>query len=232
MTGFLNQLNQQVDPTNQSFRVHTAFDFEPRPSSAGGGATRLEDITAGVHTNGQFAVFEFGAALPRAKLFSRWQAADDNTALAQLADPAFDPQQTVVIAEGAGVSAPPAVAVGNQGTVAIKRYEPKRVQVQADASAPSVLLLNDKYDPNWKVTVDGRAAPLLRCNFIMRGVFLQPGNHLVEFRFDPPHGTLYVSLAAIGVGLLLCAFLAFGPRSPAQASPVPAPEPVALKSKI
>jgi uncharacterized membrane protein YfhO len=68
--------------------------------------------------------------------------------------------------------------------------------------------LNDKYDPNWQVQVDGKPAPLLRANFIMRGVYLAPGSHTVEFRFQPPVGALYVSLTAIGLGLVLLGFLA------------------------
>ena len=77
---------------------------------------------------------------------------------------------------------------------------------------PSVLLLNDKYDPNWHVLVDGKPAPLLHCNFIMRGVYLTPGAHSVEFKFSLPLGPLYVSLSAIGVGILLCGLLIFSTR--------------------
>ncbi len=72
---------------------------------------------------------------------------------------------------------------------------------------PSVLLLNDKYDPNWKVTVDGKPETLLRLNFIMRGVALTPGEHTVEFHFAPPLTSLYVSLAAIALGLALVGVL-------------------------
>jgi hypothetical protein len=73
-------------------------------------------------------------------------------------------------------------------------------------------LLNDKFDPNWHVFVDGKPAPLLRCNFIMRGVYLIPGAHTVEFKFSLPMGPLYISLSAIGVGILLCGFLFFSTR--------------------
>jgi uncharacterized membrane protein YfhO len=75
-----------------------------------------------------------------------------------------------------------------------------------------VLLLNDKYDPNWQVLVDGHPAPLLRCNFIMRGVSLAPGPHQVEFHFRPPHQGLYVSLTGVALGLGLCGCLALYSR--------------------
>ena len=63
---------------------------------------------------------------------------------------------------------------------------------------------------NWRVTVDGKPAELLRCNFIMRGVYLPaPGRHTVEFSFSLPHQPLYVTLAASygpGVGRLPVVF--------------------------
>jgi hypothetical protein len=51
--------------------------------------------------------------------------------------------------------------------------------------------------------VDGKPAELLRCNFIMRGVYLSPGQHTVEFDFSLPNKPLYLTLSAIGVGILL-----------------------------
>lgn len=216
MKAFLDVMNQQMDPANHSFQVKSPFDFAPRESAATSGGTRVEDITTVLRPEGQFAVFEYGAALPRAKLYTQWQVTtNDFAVLEKLADPAFDPHQLVFVANG--VSAPSG-GVQSTGAVRITRYEPKRIALEAKADAPSVLLLNDKYDPSWNVTVDGKEAPLLRCNYIMRGVALPAGNHQVEFRFTPPHGTLYVSLAAIGVGLVLCGMVIFGQRESSAGS--------------
>jgi uncharacterized membrane protein YfhO len=120
------------------------------------------------------------------------------------------------------------------GTASITRYEPKRVEVKATATTNSVLLLNDRYHPHWFVWVDGKPQPLLRCNYMMRGVFLTAGEHTVEFRFNPPATLLYVSLAAVMVGLALCGFLGVTKRpaslmamekspSPEVAAPSPSP---------
>jgi hypothetical protein len=77
----------------------------------------------------------------------------------------------------------------------------------AKTTTPSVLLLNDKFDPYWRVFVDGKPAELLRCNFIMRGVYLTPGQHTVEFQFKLSDSPMYVTLTAIAIGILLCGFL-------------------------
>jgi hypothetical protein len=228
---FVDLLNQQIDPINHSFRPHITFDFIPRDSALLQGIPRVEDFTTLIRPEGEFAVFEFEAALPRAKLFTQWQVAtNDSAARMQLADLAFDPQKTVLLSTPA-----PTAPTGNQstGSVTIAHYEPKRVALKAEAASATVLLLNDKFDPNWKVTVDGKPASLLRCNYIMRGVYLPAGAHEVEFRFDPPHGMLYVSLAAVGLGLVLCGWLGFAPKGPPlPAIEKPAPAMSAPKAKV
>ena len=123
----------------------------------------------------------------------------------------FDAWKTVLVSTPLPTS-PHNTTNENSGTVEFKSYAPKDIVFDAHADIPSVLLLNDKYDPNWHVFVDGKPAPLLRCNFIMRGVYLTPGAHTVEFKFSLPLGLFYVSLSAIGVGILLCGFLIVSTR--------------------
>lgn len=196
--GLYATLNKELDP-QQRFRPLLLFELYQ--TRAGG------PILTRTNATGPFAVFEFTGALPRAKLYGNWQPSpDDETTLAQLASKEFDPAQTVLVAEP--LPAPREGASPTGGTVQYKSYSPKRIELSTQAESPSVLLLNDKHDPNWKVFVDGKPAPLLRCNFIMRGVFLEPGQHAVEFQFEPPLQGLKVSLAAIALGLGLLGFAA------------------------
>jgi hypothetical protein len=237
---FLDPLNQQLDPGQQRFRIVQRFDIMPKPGIEQ--ATKLEELTAVPNDNGGCALFEFTGALPRAKLYSNWQtggtdpatleqwvktlqqrvpkemgealtqtATNDLAVLYTLASANFDPAQTVLI------SAPLPVSAGagtnqNSGTVEYTHYEPKDIVLNARADAPSVLLLNDKFDPNWRVSVDGQPAPLLRCNFIMRGVYLTAGAHTVEFQFKISNRPLYVTLTAMVVGMFLIGGLIFPMR--------------------
>jgi uncharacterized membrane protein YfhO len=127
----------------------------------------------------------------------------------------------VLVADPLPAPAPSSDSSTNAGSITTTKYTPKHRALSVDAPFPAVLLLNDRFDPGWNVTVDGRPEPLLRCNYIMRGVYLPPGNHVVDFRFEPPHWTLYVSLTGIGLGLVLCGLLAFSgtrrnPSAPIQ----------------
>jgi hypothetical protein len=236
---YLDVLNERLDPAQHRFRIVQRFDVMPKPGMDQ--PTQLEQLTAVVSENGGCALIEFTGALPRAKLYSNWQVnTNDDATLKTLASTNFDPWQTVL------VSMPlPVAAATNQNTGSVefksyvpddpvfkgKRnglwkqsgycYEPKDIMFDAKTTTPSVLLLNDRFDPHWRVLVDGKPAELLRCNFIMRGVYLTPGQHIVEFQYQLANGPLYVSLAAIGIGLLLLMALALvRPTASSKAVPV------------
>jgi hypothetical protein len=205
--GFLDALNEQLDPSQHRFRIIQRFAITLKAGVAEF-HRQLEELTAVPADNGDYALLEFTGALPRAKLYSNWQiSTNDSATLETLTSTNFDPLQRVLVSTPLPVA--PAVNANNDnsGTVEFKSYAPKDIRFDAKADAPSVLLLNDKFDPQWRVFVDGKPAELLRCNFIMRGVYLPPGPHTVEFQFNLPSGPLYVTVAAFGVGILLCGFL-------------------------
>ena len=221
---FYDFFNRQLDPELQRLRVVERFKLSPRPGFAGQ-LTQLTtaDVAAVPATNGPFALFEFTGALPRTRLYRRWQVAtNDQAALSQVVSASFDPEQSVLVERGApaarpagaGVmaeedlpAAPPAGVSPEAGTVQFVSYAARDIVLKADAAAPSVLLLNDRFHPDWNVRVDGKPAKLLRCNYIMRGVYLTPGVHRVEFRFQPSYKTFYISLAGLSLGLLLLGFV-------------------------
>jgi hypothetical protein len=194
-------------------------------------ATNPEQLTALPVADGHFGLFEFTGALPRAKLYSNWQVnANDTNALNEIFSPEFDPVSSVVVDSGMLTNSPTgatgAAANGSSDTVDFASYAPKDLVFKANPSSASVLLLNDHFDPNWKVFVDGSPEKLLRCNYLMRGVYLLPGAHTVEFKFLPPVGLLYVSATAVILGLLGLGFLlvyVYKNRPVAQPVAVPPP---------
>jgi len=222
--GFLDVMNSQIDPVQRRFRIIKRFNVALKPG-VGEFHQRLEELTAVLDDNGDYALFEFTGALPRVKLYSNWQISTNDPAMLQqwarsvqprvpkemgdalaqlgtndlatlytLANQNFDPQQIVLVSTPLPAAPAANPANENSGTVDFKSYKPSDIVFDAKPVTASVLLLNDKYDPNWHVSVDGKPAQLLRCNFIMRGVYLAPGPHTVEFRFLLPNKPLYVCL--------------------------------------
>jgi len=152
-------------------------------------------------------IYEYRESLPRAAIFSAAVVAKGpDDALAQITNPALDVWRRVVVESGnldrtlqanlmEVASQTPEVA----RPATIESYDSQRVTVKAEASRPSILLLNDANYPGWRVSVDGKRSQLLEANFLFRGVLLAPGTHLVEFQYAPAsyrYGWA-ISLAAI-----------------------------------
>jgi len=235
---FLDPLNEQLDPAQHRFHIVARFDLVPKPGvdritgleeltaapNDNGGLALFEftgalprvklyshwQVCQGEPTELQRWVKTLQQRLPQEMGDALASLGETDLATLQtLVSTNFDAWKTVLVSTS--LPTPPAAeaANANPGTVEFKSYAPKDIIFSAHADAPSVLLLNDKFDPHWQVRVDGKTAPLLRCNFIMRGVYLTPGTHTVEFKFWLPERLLYLSLSSLGVGIILCVFLFF-----------------------
>ena len=206
MTGYLDYLNTQFDPEKNRFKLHTQFNFAPKPGKENDSGIGADDLQTVIQTNGPFAIFEFTGAFPRAKLYNDWRKPEsDQQALSILSNPDFNPAQTALISEG---DIPEGQNGATPGNAEITSYEPKKITVKTSTKTPALLVLNDRYHPNWKVSIDGKFAPLLRCNHLMRGVFVPEGEHEVTFEFAPSSSGLYAGLFAwisaigiLGVGI-------------------------------
>ncbi|HYE30105.1 MAG TPA: YfhO family protein, partial [Methylomirabilota bacterium] len=211
---------ESVMVTNGSLTLTQAFNLvmkeKPDPSSR----MQTDHVTVQFATNGQFGIFEYRDALPRAAIYSHWEKpASEQETLTRLASPAFNPHQAVLI--NSDVPQPSDAAPVRAEQARVVSYRPRHVEIEAEASKPSVLLLNDRYHPHWKVFVDGQEQPLLRCNYIMRGVHIPAGKHKVLFHFAPPVKALWVSLAGLAVTLGTIGFLLIQGRRATAPAPTP-----------
>ncbi|HUC86689.1 MAG TPA: hypothetical protein VL970_15940, partial [Candidatus Acidoferrales bacterium] len=223
--GLGDYLNRQGFFDQPPFRLVTRFKLARKPGIEQ--ATRPDEVTAVPAEDGPFALFQFTLALPRATLFSKWQVNTNGTnVLAQVMAPSFNPRESVFVDDIMPAN-PAAATNAPAGSVTIVNYAPKDIVLSADVKAPSILMLSDHYQPDWKVWVDGRPDTMLRCDFLMRGVQLAPGTHRVEFKFKPPTGWLDVSATALvttvaALGLLVTS--TWKERVAAAAPLAPAPK--------
>jgi hypothetical protein len=126
-------------------------------------------------------VYEDLCAAPRA--YAVAQASyygDSSQALSAMASPDFHPLGQAVLA------APPAPETEHAmpapaGEVDIVSRTDNAVELRVNLDRPGYVLLLDRFSPDWKASVDGRDAPVVRANQIFQAVFAQPGIHSVRF---------------------------------------------------
>jgi hypothetical protein len=140
--------------------------------------------------------------VPRAYVVAGERRPAENEVEALL-DPAFDPLGEVLLDE-----VRERAAAGPAGAVRVVRRTTDTVEVEAELSRRGVLVLAEAYDPGWRVSVDGRAATLLRANALFRGVRLDAGRHRVLFAYRPASAAAGAALAALGAAGALLVVLA------------------------
>jgi uncharacterized membrane protein YfhO len=98
--------------------------------------------------------------------------------------------------------------------VRVVEYSPHRVRLETTVTEPALLVLSDTYARGWRAWDNGRPVAILRTNHALRGVYLTPGSHVVEFRYRQP--AFWVGLSVTGgtvLALLVGGVLAWRRRA-------------------
>lgn len=145
---------------------------------------------------------------PRAWLVAQAEIAGNEAILQKITDPGFNPRRTALLEPGAETIAAqfhtPANTPPEGASVQFERLSPQALRVHVDTPAAALLILSEPYYPGWQAAVDGRPAPLLRVDYILRGVPVPAGSHTVTLNFRP----LSFTVGAVASGLALLAVVA------------------------
>jgi hypothetical protein len=137
-------------------------------------------------------IYQFSGALPRAALYSAAEVLPEADVLARLKAPGFDPERTVILGSES-------IPAGNEATIQsfvggsaspvraarITKYGPEHVRIETQTIAPAILMLNDADYPGWRATVNGTPVPIMRADYLFRGVIVPAGTSIVDFDYEP-----------------------------------------------
>ena len=197
---FLNfadrQSPERVYKLLQALNVEHIISFQPLPER-------------GIHLARYFPdypswLYQIDAVTPRAYVVAQTTAeADPSKVLEKLASDEFDSRHEVILERHLNLSYGDTL----HSWAKILDYTNQRVILAASLSRSGVLVLADSYYPGWRVYVDGEERQILRANLFFRAVEVPPGNHQVEFRYEPLSFTIglvvsLLSLSSLGVWIL------------------------------
>lgn len=90
------------------------------------------------------------------------------------------------------------------GMIKLTSYYPDRMKYEYTASNDVFAVFSEiYYDKGWKAYVDGEETPIIRTNYILRGLQLPKGDHKIEFVFDPPSMRISRIVSLVGSVVLL-----------------------------
>jgi len=126
--------------------------------------------------------------------------------LSQMATPAFDASENVILAADPGAS----LAVqgsGPAGRVEVTERQPNRVILTAHLSRPGYVVLLDRFDSNWHARIDGREVPVLRANQLFRAVYAERGQHVILYYYRQQGLLAGMFISALALVALLWVYL-------------------------
>jgi hypothetical protein len=145
-------------------------------------------------------VYENLAFMPRVFLVGDVKTVSTQSmVLGEVGVDSFNPTVNAAVAEEL-----PGPVVSAEGSSArLVSYESHRIEVTASIAQPCLLVFSEVYYPlGWRASVDGEEAAIHRTNYVLRSVYLEPGQHTVVMEYVPTHlraGALISLLAALVV---------------------------------
>ena len=78
------------------------------------------------------------------------------------------------------------IEYSTQGIIQVVEYNPNKIIYKSENQKKSFIVFSEIYYPHgWRVFIDGKESKLIRVNYILRGLEVNPGEHTIEMRFEP-----------------------------------------------
>ena len=172
--------------------INLVFKTVVHPNEYGAYITRSgEKIQPGTNVY----VYENSDFLRRAYLVKDWQLATSDKEVLDKMDKVNLKETAIIIASE---EIPKPVSQGNWSSeVKILGYRNSYIKTGTSSNQKSLLVLGDLFFPGWKAYIDGKEAKIYRTNMAMRGVFVDQGEHTVEFKYIPVKFFLGLAISII-----------------------------------
>ena len=137
-------------------------------------------------------IYEFSHPLPRASFFRNAKVVNkEEDALQMVADANIDVTRQAIVVNA---KLPPfeddllhRVEKAEHAPVIpaqIVAFASQRVGIRTNSKTDGIVMLTDTFFPGWNVYVDNQKRTVLQTGYMFRGVLVEKGSHLVEFRYE------------------------------------------------
>lgn len=93
------------------------------------------------------------------------------------------------------------------GSIKLLSSAPNKLKYTATVKGDQLAVFSEIYYPiGWKAFVDRKEVPILKVNYLLRGLELKDGTHQIEFAYDLPKYKMYGTISLIGSILMFGLF--------------------------
>ena len=92
----------------------------------------------------------------------------------------------------------------SSATIELTHWQANKLVYRADTPSQALAIFSEIYYPKgWSATIDGRQAPLIRADYILRALTIPAGEHEIVMSFAAPHFALLKGITAAGSAVIL-----------------------------
>ena len=171
-----------------------------------------------VDNNAKLALFRNPRALERVYFVDSTEVITDRKAVInRMLQPGFAYDADAIIDQ----SLPGPIKRDSLRKANITSYVPHSVKIKASNGQPSFMVLSDAYyAPGWEAIDNGSPAKIYKVNGYVRGLYLQPGQHDIEFRYvgkTERRGMVIATVSHFLVwGLVICGYFIIRKRKDSE----------------
>jgi hypothetical protein len=152
-------------------------------------------------------IFENTRALPHAWLVAEAESVEGEEALRRIRGEGateFDPRRTALLeVPPHELPALPGGIIGPDSTARITSYEPNHLVIKTNAATPTELIVSEIFYPGWEATLDGQRIQIHVADYLLRGVALPAGQHIVEMRYTAPAARTGTIISTLTLSILV-----------------------------
>jgi hypothetical protein len=142
-----------------------------------------------VYRDQNVIIYQNKNVLPRAfVVYKVLNVTNSDIAMNSLANPALDLAQTAVV-EYLPNELLKSINQNGQQSQSVsgraKLLNSGELDVQVNTKAPGLLVVSEQYYPGWKAYDNGKEVSIYAVDGILRGIYLVPGIHIVQFKYRP-----------------------------------------------
>jgi hypothetical protein len=159
----------------------------------------IEDI-------GGVSVYENLRAMPRAWLVPEVVSAKPEEVLRTIKSSRLPDGRTFNPFQTALVEAPlifKAMEWDEKATAQVVHLSNTQIEIHTNSRTASFLVLSDVYYPGWEATIDGIRTNIFQTNYVLRGVMVPQGGHIIKFEFKPKVFYIGATISAISFLFLI-----------------------------
>lgn len=120
----------------------------------------------------------------------------------------FNPRDTAILEAGSKALVP-LPQTDSTASILLVSHDNEEMRYQSNATSNGFGVFSEiYYDRGWKAFIDGREVPIIRTNYVLRGLNIPAGKHDIRFVFEPASYKTGEAVSLV-VNILILLFLLF-----------------------